>query len=449
MSLRAPIALIAAFAALTTLATGPAAAEELPAPKLFARWVQANGQVKRQFRSVRSHWIWDEQHQPVLRVELEFDLTSGWEITDAKGKSAKLKQAVRIWGGARGMQAWRVTVDQTGQSASLDLSLKVSDRVTDIASLLLLMPTRAQPYVIQAPACADQDLKLQPVAKQEGRFLFMALECIPEEDTLHFRVIRSTDAQWSSPVRTGETLDYKIPRPSSSKVYQTRLASLETQDSDGKESDFAVQFTPRKKPRRWDLMAGLSGTYFKYVESGQNIDLKQLALTARAGGDYRLIPKVLNAELNVFGTVVSELLTSSSLPTARFFGVDGRLGYRLPIGLGATQWFFLAGWYWWSMAVPDDSYGVSSLYGPQVFIQLRQEAMGHHPYQVYVKAATIGDGANVFEVGNRELAGGASFGVFSDPESIMIGVDVANTQFSKGLNSLSLLNVSLGVSKQF
>ena len=67
--------------------------------------------------------------------------------------------------------------------------------------------------------------------------------------------------------------------------------------------------------------------------------------------------------LAAFGTLLAFGASPSSVPTARYLGINGRVGYRLPVDLGSTEWFFLGGWYLWTMYTPDGSYGVNALSG--------------------------------------------------------------------------------------
>jgi hypothetical protein len=242
---------------------------------------------------------------------------------------------------------------------------------------------------------------------------------------------------------------YRVQRPSESNVYEGRIMKVRTIDLDGKPIEYAVTYSPNEEPRRWDLAAGMALTYISYYEKGFNLHMKEMGLTGKVSAYYRIIPKTLNADFTVFRTLTAFGTTPSGTNSATFMGINGRLGYRLPIELGATEWFFLAGWYMWNMYVTDDAYGVNPLSGPQLFIQMFHSQRGEIPYYMYGKFATISDSTNFFQVSNNELAIGGGFGLTTDVRPFMATLDIARTTFSKGLNSMTLITVSGGISKRF
>jgi hypothetical protein len=288
---------------------------------------------------------------------------------------------------------------------------------------------------------------------QDGRHLFIGFSCTEHENHLMLYLVRSTDSRWVHSALEEKSprpsFQYKLSKPQEDSISEGTMFKITTADDDGRLSEFAVLTEPRERPRRWGISVGLAGTYFSYEESRLTEKVTQTGLTGKASGTYRLVPRILHIDANVFSTLTIFTTSPNTLPSSRYLGINGRLGYRLPVGLGATEWFFLAGWYWWSMQVDTDRYGVNPLTGPQAFIQMVRAGRGERAFYLYFKLATISDGSDFLQVSNRELALGGGYALSDDRAPLMITLDVARTEFKKFTTSMSLMSLSAGVTKRF
>ena len=207
--------------------------------------------------------------------------------------------------------------------------------------------------------------------------------------------------------------------------------------------------------------AGASLTYLNYQEQGQGYSaaVTEMGLTVKGNASYQLISNQVELGANAFLTAVPIMLSNSpsGLSSARWYGINGRVGFRLPIESATSSYWLMTGWYFWGMLVSNTSlattYGVASLGGPQVFLSGRYVLSNGHPAYVYLKYASITDIANtgIFSFSNVEYAGGAGYTV-SQPgssRSWVASIDAANAQFSGGGQSFQLLSLSVGFSTNF
>lgn len=206
-------------------------------------------------------------------------------------------------------------------------------------------------------------------------------------------------------------------------------------------------------PKAYFLTAGLGPTFTTYHEDPFNLNVMQFGLTGKVTGGYRIIPNKLDIAANTFGTLVSAATIPSTTPFARFYGINARIGYVLPVKWWGADWTLLAGWYFWGMLVGDNSYGIASLNGPQLFFSMRLARPGRRTLSGYLKYAPLSDGAPTFNLSTFELATGASFQLSrpGKPRPIALTCDVSYTvaRDESAGNSLSLLSASLGVQFAF
>lgn len=225
--------------------------------------------------------------------------------------------------------------------------------------------------------------------------------------------------------------------------------------------NFRLPLTKNLGPMRRILTsAGLGLTHESYNEPG-GISLSENTTTGKFSIVYLLDP----GKWELGGNLFTNLLTLSHSPddreAARWYGINGRIGYRLPVSIPSTSLWLMTGWYMWGMLVPSDpagaqnDYGIAFLTGPQIFVTARITPPHQHAGWIYLKLASISDPSSPFSLVNRELAGGGGIAL-SDagvPHPLSLTVDFADAKYGKkyadlaqGPVSFHLFSLSLGVS---
>jgi len=264
---------------------------------------------------------------------------------------------------------------------------------------------------------------------------------------------------------------FEIQVPLSGREQIVRLRSI---DDYGKVYDDAIrvrseQTDQKKIGKRWNFDIGAAISYLDYHEDFRNLDfdVTELGLTVKAGVNYIMnknfeiggntfvtaYPVGLNLTQSTTSTTTGAVTTSEgAISEARWFGINGRLGYRLPIKSSKASFHLMTGWYVWGMFVPATSptatYGVQYLGGPQFFLTGRFQTKKKRAYAAYLKFATIQDQGFLSAV-NRELAIGGAYQLSKPNEGYrrwMLTFDVAHAKFSKPNQAFSLLSASLGIS---
>jgi hypothetical protein len=210
---------------------------------------------------------------------------------------------------------------------------------------------------------------------------------------------------------------------------------------------------PPKIPRRLLMSVGLGLSYENYNEPG-NIQMTEYALTGKFAVTYTLTPNKWELGANVFGNLLPFDNNPSDRVSARWFGLNGRIGYRLPTKiLPATNIWVMMGWYYWGMLVnadQNDTYGVAYLGGPQLLINFRVSPRSSHAWWFYVKYAGIEDHLQIFSLTSRELAVGTGIEVSEKGarHPLSLTLDFANAAYSSSTTSQSfnLDSLTAGVS---
>lgn len=266
---------------------------------------------------------------------------------------------------------------------------------------------------------------------------------------------------------------FEIMVPLSGREQIVRLRSI---DDYGKVYDDAIrvrseQTEEKKIGKRWNFDIGAGFSYLDYNEKFRNIefDVTELGLTVKAGVNYIMnktieiggnafmtaYPLGLSLEQVTKSTTTGEVTSrSSNISEARWYGINGRIGARLPFKSPRASYHFMSGWYVWGMIVPAASptstYGVQYLGGPQFFLTGRFQTKKKRAWATYLKFATIQD-EGFLSATNRELAIGGAYQISKPTEGYrrwMLTFDVAHAKFAKENppQSFSLLSASLGIS---
>ena len=190
-----------------------------------------------------------------------------------------------------------------------------------------------------------------------------------------------------------------------------------------------------KVNKRFLWSAGLGVSYLDYNEPG-NIQLSEYALTGKVNVVYLLKPHQWELGGNAFVNLVPVTYSPSDRASARWWGINGRVGYHLPIeSVPSTSFWLMTGWYFWGMFVnadPSSTYGVSYLGGPQIFVTARITPPGQKAKWVYLKFASIQDHLSIFSTTNRELAagGGTEISERGAKHPVSLTLDIAEAKFA-------------------
>lgn len=207
-----------------------------------------------------------------------------------------------------------------------------------------------------------------------------------------------------------------------------------------------------KAYRRYSFNAGAGLTYLNYKEEPGGISASGFALSVKGGVHYHLIPKKLEIDASAFFNLLPMFYSvSGRTGSPRFWGVNMRAGYVLPRLENGLQFKVLAGPYAWGMMVPGSTYGVSSLFGGQLFGALEIPRQQWKKATVYLKFAPIGQNvSNLFSFNNYEVAVGGGYDLgnllFDLPVHLMTDVSYFKVgKLVNSLNTISLTTVSLSL----
>jgi hypothetical protein len=194
---------------------------------------------------------------------------------------------------------------------------------------------------------------------------------------------------------------------------------------------------------RWHLSLGVAGSEQNYNELSSSTHLVETSLLGLASETYSLSP---NWIANVSGELTLIPLSNSltDVPSARFFNVDAKLGYKLPL---SPLWLEM-GWYAWGMLVPSGNYGVAYLGGPELFLFSTFDWIRLHPLWIYAKYASIETGLTVFSSTNRELSVGVLFaltGNKSNSHPIQLELTYTTSSYADSVNQFNFSQTSLGI----
>jgi len=231
----------------------------------------------------------------------------------------------------------------------------------------------------------------------------------------------------------------------------------------GSTSVFQVEFGDPEaltSGRRFSFSAGFGGTYLKFTQSPNSIQLTEIAITVKGAVVYDIWPKYFDIGLSFYANVFapSATLTSTSVDLlnsassdAKFYGINFRIGYKLPFSSRNSRYSVLLGYYMWGMIASN--FGVQSLFGPQIFFSGSWRVFDGRALYGYAKFAPISNGGISFS--NRELAAGMGLQVNSTKSSnpIFVTLDVSKADVSaiatdivNVTSAFSLTTYSLGAS---
>ncbi|MGE4234242.1 MAG: hypothetical protein AB7F43_13010 [Bacteriovoracia bacterium] len=430
---------------------------------LLLRWVDARGTVYPGTNVKKMTWVWnkveatDPTESPALRVWVESELPADWVPVKITGSGMTIAENLR--------PGKRQTMVLDIRSGTATMRVDFRDQKGSIIEMTLLTTvTVPKPFVVLRPECKKSDITFVQT-KASSNHLFVGLHCVDKGDSYDIYFFRSADSKWNTasglvqfdPENKFTSFKYTGKKPKEVLGYSQRLYRVGTVDGEGRPSEYALYYDPKVPITRLTMSAGIGTTYYMYKEQVGSLDITQISLTGKFNIGYRLIPRILDIGFNMFGNIVhlyhnpTTFESGATLPSARYYGLNGRLGYRLPIGMGALQMFFLTGWYVWLMNVSatseDETYGIKQLSGPQLFLALVHNQVGHRGWSIYFKYALIADKFQLLSSG-REIAMGGSYSLSpTETKPFSVTLDVANAKYSTDENALELTSITLGIQK--
>jgi len=205
----------------------------------------------------------------------------------------------------------------------------------------------------------------------------------------------------------------------------------------------AIAPLKQEKEKRLFLIPGLGVSSIQTVQTGKP-DYSTLAVTAKISANYRIVPRKWDIGLSAFGTAFQ--ISKSSDVSARYLGVNTRLGYLFP---ALTTDLFLslyAGYYFTTTFVTNDFFGYKNLGGPQIYPAIRKVLSNGHVVSGYFKFSPVSSSFSLLTLSNREIAGGVAYSVILPNQHSLAGTfDYSNIRLDLNRFTVSTTSLTLGL----
>lgn len=230
---------------------------------------------------------------------------------------------------------------------------------------------------------------------------------------------------------------------SSVKTDSLLLGSVKTEGSES-----LIYFAP-PEPSRLQTSVALQASLLRYLEPTHPIQLSEIGLLGKVSASYRVSSR-WDISANGFVTLLPILLSSTNdQDAARFWGLNGRIGYLLPspsaFSMGIAIGYYLMG------LQTSGNYGIPLALGPQVFLTASALPGSARIWFLYLKYALLTDSPNP-NFSNHEIAVGGGYLIAKCWHLPLLGVlDISEASFSTsdGLHSLFWMTGSLGAQLRF
>ena len=160
-------------------------------------------------------------------------------------------------------------------------------------------------------------------------------------------------------------------------------------------------------PLKNAFFVGLGLTSMSYTQSRVQ-DFSENAITLRAAYQSIWIPPRWDYGFTAYLTLLP-LTSNRSGVTARFFGLNARAGYSLPVVKEPWRVTLMGGIYYASMFVSGAKFGYSNVTGPMLYPVARRILSTTDSVSGYFKYSPITDGLAFLAVTNREVAAGLAW----------------------------------------
>jgi hypothetical protein len=324
----------------------------------------------------------------------------------------------------------------------------LQDPVTLVVSAAIEKPV----YWVER-SCAQAGISARMI-RDQGNFLYAALSCDVSADSIDVILLHSSDAGVMKSTSIGARektgvgwtqYRFKRPRSATAVAHSFGLFGVAELKKPTDYSVYELTFTPEAE-RKLLLSASLGVSSIRYQEIPGSNSLTEIGLTGKFSARYPVYKRSLYANGSAYVTLLPLTHSPASQPASRFYGINARMGYRLPVDMGANEWSFLAGWYVWGMLVSPTTYGTKMVVGPQFFINYSYLQAGHRAWDAYVKWAPISKSISFNLSSNRELAFGVAYEL-SRPEAYRQWKLIFDYQHVKaeaqGLNEITVLTTQI------
>ncbi len=332
-------------------------------------------------------------------------------------------------------------------------TLQIKDPAGKISTVKLRVEVNnPSPVAVTHPSCRESGLGLS-AKRGKGNIAFSSAICVDRGNAVDLfffysrdGVLKKTGISGLKNTTTG-MIEIHLPKPKQIWSGPRWIGGFQIAEKQTDvPAEYLVYFAPRAARTSSGVTPEVAFTYLSYSEDPGDIRITETAVTGKLSGELNLIPSVLDVDASVFMTLVPTSHSPADFDAARFYGLNARLGYHLPLGMGATEWRFLLGAYIWGMSVPGNAYGIQSLWGPQMFISTRHQQVGTRNWSFYVKYVPLTSG---FSLGNRELASGISYQINS-PEartawSLTLNVSDFRYKAADDSGKVGLFSTSMGI----
>jgi hypothetical protein len=199
---------------------------------------------------------------------------------------------------------------------------------------------------------------------------------------------------------------------------------------------------PELPPKYHFFTPGLNFTVLSYRETRVQ-SVSQTALTGKFA--YRFALGKSGWDLGASGYLTLLPITKNTDSTARFLGLNLRVGYSLPWPREPWQIGLMAGWYYTTMIVSPPTFGFLSMAGPQLFPVVRYRFGSGKAIATYFKWSPVSDSTSLMSLGNYELAAGGAYVIpLMNRRSVSVTLDAASLKLVVGRVTIESLSVSLG-----
>lgn len=445
----------------------------IPIPNFSSYWINAKGQSFAKSKVINIQWVWSKEKPesktltPALLIRLESQFPADWAPQFLSSEGATIKFPLQ-----KGSKFFEVET----RVANPTIRYKFVDSKNIEHELTLILQSNQDSTIIHNSTTCEKAGHFLEGTANKSKSLFLIMQCQDYLDRTEYTIYHSSEFKWidhgelkdNDPNNTDTYIEFKNSKSQEANVYSKTLLSDGIQDDSGGSVRFQIRYVPKIPSKKLSANAGLGTSYYTYSErpSGRaSLALRQYSLTGKVNINYKLIPRVLDFGFNMFGNLLTLMYSPDkyngySSSDAKFYGINGRLGYRLPTKLGATEFYFLTGWYFWGMYVnsshPKASYGIASLSGPQLFFMMNHMPKNKIGYWLYFKFALIANQLNISNLNNNEIAFG--FGIQITPKSskpMSVTLDISKAKFSNvGTikptsleNTMQLMSYTVGVQK--
>ncbi len=438
-------------------------AQDQPSASLILRWVDTDGALYQGASVTKMEWVWsktqdnEKLESPALRLHISSRLPQDWTAQLVSADSITVVQPLSSG------ETQTLVLDLRSSRGTLQYKFTDKDKKT-IEMSFVAQTTVEHPFLVIRPECTKYHLNFV-VHKSKARHFFNGLYCEDHLDRFKIYFFRSLDSFWNSKegfvsahLDNKQTVyEYEVLKPKEELQHSQRLFRVGTKDELSRETQYSIFYQPLVSQKLFFATVGVGTSYYNYKENRLNLSLNQISITLKASAGIKLTPKTFDAGINFFINPFSLLSSSNSpLPSARFYGLYGRLSYKLPLHtiqkfepfLKESEFFLLSGWYLRGMA--SNVYGVANLHGPQFILLYLNAPPDNKAFWINTKLAFLTQRIGLLNISNLEIGigGGVELSTKAKYPYALV-FDLSNTQFENLQNAVSLVGLTVSIQKPF